>query len=230
MSPAIRHVIFDLDGTLLDTEALYTDAARIVCARYGAEYTLALKRRVMGGDTRSGAKIVVEALSLPIAPAAYIAEREYELQRLLPTLTPIPHAFALIERLAAHGVPMAIATSGHRAITELKFDLQPFLRKYVTTVVCGDDERLQNPKPAPDIYLLAAQALGVAPESCAALEDSLNGVLSSKAAGMRTIALVDPRWGFEHAEFAPHATVVASLSEVDEAMLGLTLRAAHGAC
>jgi beta-phosphoglucomutase-like phosphatase (HAD superfamily) len=88
-------------------------------------------------------------------------------------------------------------------------------------VVCGDDARLVHPKPAPDIYLLAAQDLAIPARECAGLEDSMNGVLSCVAAGLRTIALVDPRWGFDPIVFAEHATVVGSLGEVTLELLGL---------
>lgn len=221
MSPGTRHVIFDLDGTLLDTEQLYTDAARIVCERYGARYDLELKRKIMGGDTLRGAQLVVETLKLPLTPEAYVAEREAVMYELLPTLSPMPHAVALIEALSAREVPMAIATSGHRQITETKLSLQPWLKEHIKTIVCGDDARLVHPKPAPDIYLLAAAELGLPPAKAAALEDSLNGVRAAAAAGMRTIALVDPRWGFDRAQFQAYGTVVTSLAEVTFELLGV---------
>jgi pseudouridine-5'-monophosphatase len=225
MSPSpgmpTRAVLFDLDGTLLDTEALYTEAAQRVCGRYGATYDLALKRTIMGGDTLAGARLVVATLKLPITPHAYVVEREAELLALMPGLQPMPHALELVAKLFARGVPMAIATSGHRAITAEKLALVPQLARHIPTVVCGDDARLANPKPAPDIYLLAAQDLHVPASECAGLEDSMNGVLSCVAAGLRTIALVDPRWGFDPARFAAHARVVSSLSEVSLEVLGL---------
>jgi HAD superfamily hydrolase (TIGR01509 family) len=216
-----RAVLFDLDGTLLDTEALYTEAAARVCARHGATYELTLKRAIMGGDTLAGATRVVATLQLPITPHEYVVEREAELLSLMPGLKPMPHAIELVAQLAARGVPMAIATSGHRAITAEKLALVPELGELIPTVVCGDDLRLANPKPAPDIYLLAAQDLHVPVGACAGLEDSMNGVLSCVAAGLRTIALVDPRWGFDPAAFAQHASVVSSLAEVSLELLGL---------
>ncbi|MET0340653.1 MAG: HAD-IA family hydrolase [Polyangiales bacterium] len=213
------HVIFDLDGTLLDSEPLYTEAAVRVCARHGATFTYAIKRAVMGGDSLRGATIVVETLGLPITPEAYLAEREVVLRSLLPTLAPIAHAPALLAGLRTCGVPMAIATSGHRAITEAKLAHQPFLRD-VTVRVCGDDPRLVRGKPAPDIFLLAAEALGADPSRCVVLEDSVLGVRAAVAAGMTTVALVDPRYGFGEDEFAGAAQVVRGLDAITAASLG----------
>ena len=144
----ITHAIFDLDGTLLDTETLYTEAAIVVGRRYGAEYTLEIKRTVMGGDTMVGAHHVVQTLALPIEPEQYIAEREVELHALLAQVVPMPGAIALLEALRARRIPIAVATSGHRAITQHKLQNQPFL-KDLAALVCGDDPRLERPKPAP---------------------------------------------------------------------------------
>lgn len=213
------HVICDLDGTLLDSESLYTEAAARVCARYGATFTYAVKRAVMGGDSLRGATIVVESLGLPIAPETYLAAREIELHALFPTLAPIPHAPRLLESLRARGVPVAIATSGHRAVTEAKLVYQPFLRE-VAVRVCGDDPRLSRGKPAPDIFLLAAGELGAEPARCVVLEDSVLGVRAAVAAGMQTVALVDPAYGFDDGEFAGAMRIVHSLEDVTPESLG----------
>jgi pseudouridine 5'-phosphatase len=216
----ITHAIFDLDGTLLDTENLYTEAASIVCARYGAVYTHAIKRAIMGGDTMLGAQHVVRTLSLPIEPVQYVSEREAELHLLLERVAPMPGAVALLAALRGAAIPVAVATSGHREITLRKLAKQPFLHD-LQALVCGDDPRLARPKPAPDIYLLAAQELAATPSRCLVVEDSVNGLAAGLAAGMRTIALVDPRWGFDPAAFDAAERVVSSLTELSLSHLGL---------
>ena len=213
------HIIFDLDGTLLDTEALYSTASEIVCSRYGKQHTLALKRLTMGGDTLQNGRLVVETLGLPISAEAYIAQRETELLALLPEVEPMPGAIALLNELSARRVPMAIATSGHREITALKLARHPFLNA-AASVVCGDDGRLVHPKPAPDIFLLAAAELGAAPAHCVVLEDSVNGVLAGTRADMHTIALIDPRWGFVAEQFEAAARTISSLHELSADSLG----------
>ncbi|MDB4990083.1 MAG: HAD-superfamily hydrolase, subfamily variant 3 [Myxococcaceae bacterium] len=216
----ITHAIFDLDGTLLDTESLYSEAARIVCSRHGGAYSLEIKRAVMGGDTLSGALHTIEALGLPIEPSRYIEERERELHLLLDRVVPMAGAVALVEGLRARNIPIAVATSGHRAITERKLQDQPFLHE-LSALVCGDDPRLQRPKPFPDIYLLAAGELAADPRTCLVIEDSLNGLRAGLAAGMRTVALVDRRWGFEPSLFAAAEQVVHDLTELKLTNFGL---------
>jgi HAD superfamily hydrolase (TIGR01509 family) len=215
-----RAVIFDLDGTLLDTEVLYTEAAQELCARYGAAYTLELKRRTMGGDAMTGAQIVAEALGLPIGAAEYLAERERLLQAMWPAAQPMPGAHALLRQLVARAIGIAIATSGHHPITRSKLGHQPFLSD-LPLVICGDDPRIARGKPEPDIFLLAASELGTPPAACAAIEDSPNGVRAAVAAGMRTIALIDPRWGYASEAFAGATHRVASLEELTLEMLGI---------
>ncbi len=217
---SITHVIFDLDGTLLDSEGLYTEAAQFVALQHGKTFTLELKRRCMGGDARAGARIVVEALGLPITPEAYLEAREQELVRLLEHVQPMPGAQALVQALSERGIPMAIATSGHRELTEEKLSRQSFLRN-VACIVCGDDARLEQPKPAPDIFLLAAAELGAHPDQCVVIEDSMNGVQGALAAGMHTVALVDPRFEFDSTAFEGASKCIASLLELSLADLGL---------
>jgi pseudouridine-5'-monophosphatase len=220
---SITHVLFDLDGTLLDSEALYTEATQVVCQRYGKTFTLELKRKIMGGDSREGARAVIDALSLPLTPEEYLSARESELDRLIPTVRSMPHAEQLVARLRCDQVPYCIATSGHRAITERKLAHHAFLRQ-TSTIVCGDDARMTRGKPAPDIFLLAARELGVDPTRCVVIEDTVNGVRAGVAAGMRTIAVIDPRYGFQPEQFSGASACVSSLGELTRAVLGLAIR------
>jgi pseudouridine-5'-monophosphatase len=216
----VSHVLFDLDGTLLDSEALYTDATEIVCRRYDKSFTLELKRQIMGGDALEGARTVIDALSLPLSPEAYLKARELELNRLIPSVRCMPFAQELIARLRGDNVPYCIATSGHRAVTEQKLLQHEFLHA-TETIVCGDDARMTRGKPAPDIFLLAARELNVEPARCVVIEDTINGVRAGVAAGMRTIAVIDPRFGFRPEQFSGAAACVSGLQELSDEVLGL---------
>lgn len=184
-------VIFDLDGTLLDTEPLYTLATDRLLAPHGHRITPQLKRRMIGRSAGDSARILIEAFSLPFGVDEYLAAREEELRALFPKAEEVSGARRYVEYLAARGLPMGIATSSYSSLTRLKLAERPW-RKLVSVVVNGDDPRLARAKPAPDIFLLCAAELGVAPEKCLAFEDSPSGVAAASAAGMSVIAVHSP--------------------------------------
>lgn len=184
-------VIFDLDGTLLDTEPLYTRASQHVLDRWGKTFDLALKRRIMGGDSRRSAQIVIDHFSLPISVDEYLEEREARLEALFPEVTEIEGAGQFVEFLKHAGITMGLATSSHSRLCKLKLQGKAWANHF-DAVVCGDSPDLENPKPAPDIFILCARAAGVAPNTCIAIEDSPNGITAATNAGMTVIAINSP--------------------------------------
>lgn len=190
MFPHMKAALFDMDGVLLDTEPLYTVATERVVSVYGKHYDFALKRRIMGGSARVGAKVVVEALDLPISPEEYLASRREHLDVLFRTTEAIEGAAHLVQTLSSKGYRMAVATSSERSLFELKTRNHAWFSSF-DAIVCGDDPELHAPKPAPDIFLLAAARIGVPPESCFAFEDSPNGVQAAKSAGCYVVARRD---------------------------------------
>ncbi|HXU05407.1 MAG TPA: HAD-IA family hydrolase [Polyangia bacterium] len=213
-----RFAIFDLDGVLLDTEPLYTAATAGVAARFGKVYDWSIKRDCIGRGTLEAARIIVEALGLPLSPEALIDERDRVLVELVARAPAIAGAETFTRALAARGVPLGIATSTEAPLFAIKAARHRDWLGIFGGTVCGDDPRVGRPKPAPDIFLAAARDLGAAPESCLVFEDSPFGVEAACAAGMQVIALPDP--AMDRARYARADAVVAGFADLTPDALG----------
>ena len=189
--PPAAALIFDLDGTLLDTEPLYSKAAQKVLDPFGHTYTLALKRRVMGGDSYRSAGLTVAEFGLPMTPDEFLAARSAHLENLFPDAEEIPGADAFLRRLQTPGRRLGLATGSSRRFCDLKTARRGWLPMF-SAIVCGDDAELGPGKPAPDIFLLCAERLAVHPADAIAFEDSGNGIAAAKAAGMFVVAVQSP--------------------------------------
>jgi len=212
------HVIFDLDGVLLDTEPLYTRATQEVVDEFGVVFDWSVKSGMIGRSDLEGARHLVRALGIPLEPEEYLRRRKPILDRMFPTAPEMRGARALVERLSARGVPQGVATSSAEYQYRLKTAHHDWFVAFAS-VVCGDDPRVAAPKPAPDIFLVAAKALGADPDRCLVFEDSLSGVAAARAAGMQVVALPDRE--VDASAFGDADWVERSLSDVDLDALGL---------
>jgi len=213
-----RFAIFDLDGVLLNTEPLYTDATAQVAARFGKVYDWSVKRDCIGRGTLEAARIIVDALALPMSPEALVHERDRVLVDLVARAPAIAGAEAFTRALAERGVPLAIATSTEAPLFAVKAARHRDWLGIFGATVCGDDPRVARSKPAPDIFLAAAQDLGAPPESCLVFEDSPFGVEAARAAGMQVIALPDP--AMDRARYTSADAVIAGFAELTLDRLG----------
>lgn len=217
-APPVRCAIFDLDGVLLDTEPLYTEAVAGVAARFGKVYDWSVKAECIGRGTLEAASIIVTALALPLTPVELIRERDLTLLRLFATARAMPGAEVFTRALGRRGVPMAIATSTEARLYETKAAPHRAWLSTFDALVCGDDPRVARPKPAPDIFLAAAASLGAEPAECIVFEDSPFGMAGALAAGMRVVALPDP--AMDRARYAGAQVIAAGFSELALDALG----------
>jgi len=209
-------VIFDLDGVLLDTEELYTRATQEIVGRYGKTYDWSLKQHIIGRDARIGARRLMEALEIPLSADEYLELQRPILEALFATSPVMPGAEAFVRELAGLGIPMAVATSTERPLYEIKVRSHAWF-SFFRAVVCGDDPNVFARKPAPDIFLQAARALGGVPEHCVVIEDSPAGIEAALAARMRVIAMPHPALGAEACAGAHR--VVSGWAEISAADL-----------
>jgi HAD superfamily hydrolase (TIGR01509 family) len=141
-----------------------------------------------------------------------MAERDRVFLAAVPErLAPLPGLFRLLDELEARGIPRAVATSGHRHYAQLALRTLGVADRF-QALATGDE--VARGKPAPDIFLLAAERLGVQPTGCLVLEDSHLGVAAAKAAGMRAVAVPNPR--IPAAQFSEADYVFDSLVAVHE--------------
>jgi HAD superfamily hydrolase (TIGR01509 family) len=207
----IEAVVFDLDGVLLDSEEIWDRAREELAHERGGRWHEQAQRDMMGMSSTEWSRYMSDVIGLPEPPeeiSREVVRRLTELYR--EELPAIPGAREAVERLAARW-PLGLASSSNRELIDLVLELLGVGHLFTATV---SSEEVARGKPAPDVYLEAARRLDVDPTRAAAVEDSHNGILSAKAAGMRVIAI--PNAHFPPDEDARDAAdvVLDSLAEL----------------
>ncbi len=182
----IDAVVFDLDGVLLDTEELWDEARREIADERGGRWRPDAQRAMMGMSSPEWSRYMHDVIGVPDPPdriSEEVVERLAELyRRRLPL---VDGAIEAVRRIGARW-PLGIASSSNRPLIDLFLELTGTQELFRATV---SSEEVAHGKPAPDVYLEAVARLEVAPEHCAAIEDSENGMRSASSAGMRVVAI-----------------------------------------
>jgi HAD superfamily hydrolase (TIGR01509 family) len=181
--------IFDMDGTLLDTEAVFRDIVYDVCSELGFEMTDAVHHSMVGSSHENTNRLLLEAYGVAFPYALFDEKCRVTMRERSHAGVPVkPGAREFIVELRERGIPTAVATSSRNPHAAHHLGAAGLLDLF-ETVVTRDD--VVNPKPHPEPYLMAAKRLGIAPSHCLALEDSHAGVHAAHAAGMQTIMVPD---------------------------------------
>lgn len=208
---SVEALIFDMDGVLIDSEPVHLLAYQELLARFGISYKEADNQELLGRTEQDCAQILVARYGLDIAPAELAFERVRIFQRLLKERPEKrPGVDAILSSAESLELPMAVASSATLETIELVVDTL-FIRHYFRSLTSG--EEVERGKPAPDVFLLAAQRLSVNPQNCLVVEDSLNGVKAAKAAGMQCVAI--PCDATRHQDHSQADLILASLNDID---------------
>ncbi|WP_433928774.1 HAD family hydrolase [Sorangium cellulosum] len=182
-----RALIFDMDGVIIDTEALHAEAKRLTFERYGIAVPERLYTEFRGrSDLDMVEHVVRELAGGALSPAEVVGAKHDVFRTLHEKIAPVEGALEFIRLARRRFERLALATSATRANQEFafeKFALRPFFDVVVTS------EDIGRTKPHPDPYLKAAEKLGMSPGACLVIEDSTNGVLSARAAGCAVAAI-----------------------------------------
>jgi HAD superfamily hydrolase (TIGR01509 family) len=208
----IRAIVFDMDGLMVDSEPLAKKAWRTFLESHGHTLDAETSSAMLGLRLMDCSRMVKERFDLPLSVEQIAQQRsQWFLDALQGNLQPLPGLLELLRAIDERGLPRAVATSSP------KFYAPVALREIgaaegFAAIITGD--MVANGKPAPDIYLAAAEALQLPPSACLALEDSPNGVRAAKSAGMRCIAVPTPLSAALDLNIADH--ILPSLSAVAE--------------
>ncbi|VDP03874.1 unnamed protein product [Soboliphyme baturini] len=174
------HVIFDVDGLLLDTEKFYTIANQKTLERFGHDFTWELKEMMMGRSQKDAVSLLIQRLGLSVTVDEYL----------------MPGAERLVRHLHKHRIPMAVCTGSRRSQFILKTQNHHDFFLLFSHIVCNpDDSEVKRGKPFPDCFLVIASRFSEAPspQNVLVFEDGKNGVEAAVNAGMQVVMVPDPR-------------------------------------
>lgn len=176
-----------MDGLMFDTERLYFDAQSEMLARRGLTFTIEHAQMLMGVHGTQAMAILCRETGLTDQPEDLYAECQSLLRARIETdLQTMPGLFELLEIIETAGLKKALATSTHRTLTEYMLGRYELLSRFEFLLTRED---VTQGKPHPEIYLKAAQLVGLPPSEVLVLEDSRNGALAAKSAGCITVAV-----------------------------------------
>lgn len=205
----IKGLIFDMDGLMVDTESLYFEAEKELARRFGREVKEETLARMMGRKPLESLIIFAQELQLEESPENLLAMRTALMrEKLRSHLRPRPGLYTIIHIFSGR-LKLAIATGAQQEFLDLIVDRLGLREKF--EVLQASDE-IKEGKPHPEIYLLTCRKLGLKPQECVVLEDSMNGVLAAKRAGCQVIAIPSPQakgQDFSQADFIANDLLAA---------------------
>ncbi|MDQ3609761.1 MAG: HAD family phosphatase [Actinomycetota bacterium] len=213
---AIRAVVFDLDGTLVDTEAQWARAREALTVRTGGAWRPGAHETMMGMSSTEWTVYMHEELTVPLSPPEILEAIIDELGALFGVKLPLlPGALQAVDAAATVG-PLAVASSSPAALIDLVLDLAG-VREHFAAVLSS--EEVPRGKPSPDVFLEACERLDVAPHQAAAVEDSEAGLEAALAAGMRVVAVPSPHFPPADAVLARADVVLDTIEQMTAAVL-----------
>ncbi len=185
----IEAIIFDLDGTTVDSREAWLEAFKLTAKKFGFDYSDDLSHLTRGIGVIKSAKNLTAHYGIPHKSSEFLRTAKNNYKKLFfEKVTIMPGALELL-KVVSVDYKIALASSSPRFVLEANFTKFPDLNKYFRVSVAGDE--VERTKPSPDIFLLAAKKLGAEPDKCLVIEDSPTGVAAAKTAGMKCIGLVD---------------------------------------
>ena len=179
----VKAVLFDMDGTLVDSEKLWDISLAALYRELGGELSREVRAALVGGSAEDTIRTIYTDLGLALDPVSMAGSdrwlHDYTGVLFEQGLPWCDGARELLEALASEGTPMALVTNTRRALTDRA--LTSIGRQFFSATVCGDE--VPTGKPAPDVYRRAAELLELAPSACLAIEDSVTGTAAAEAAG-----------------------------------------------
>jgi HAD superfamily hydrolase (TIGR01509 family) len=208
----IEAVVFDMDGVLVDSEPVWERVRRAFTASHGGRWAPDAQDRMMGMSTGEWSAYMSEDFGIPLPPAEVAAQVVAAMKEEYRTHLPLlPGAVEAVRALAARW-PLAVASSAPKSLIEAVLDASGMRPAFAAA---ASSEEVPRGKPAPDVYLSAAARLGTPAASCAAIEDSSNGLRSAAAAGCTVIAVPRP-------EYPPAADALGLARVVLDSLTNLT--------
>lgn len=218
----VSHVIFDMDGLILESESAYERILNSIAKLYGKEYTHDVKLKILGTPELDTAKIFLSELDIPLSVEQFIEEYHKRIAEELQNPAFMPGVEKLIKHFADHNIPIAVATSSSKQSYDIKTKNHEAIFKLFHHIVCGtSDPEVKRGKPAPDIFLVCCSRFPDKPDpsQVLVLEDAPNGVRGALAAGMQGVLVPAPDVNDELRK--PATLVINSLEEFKPEWFGL---------